>query len=125
MIHITLSLPYKRLSYSLLRAKIIRRILRHRNLAKFLSQHFLKFYLRLFYENWQGRRLCYSNPRDLNQALIKLSFLNSRDRSMRESIPPLVDKYKVRQYISQKGYSATLNELYGVYYSVDDITTVH
>lgn len=63
----------------------------------------------------------YKAPEDLNQSLIKLSWINSRDEKMRELIPLCVDKYRVREYISSKGYADTLNELYGVYDNVDDI----
>ena len=40
---------------------------------------------------------------------------------MRELIPLCVDKYAVRDYIVSRGYAHTLNEVYGVYDSVEDI----
>lgn len=101
---------------------IIRRsILHNTRLAHFLSKHCLKTYLAMFYENWQGRRLDYKHPQDLNQALLRLSYENSRNPKMRELIPLCVDKYAVREYIASKGYGDTLNEIYGVYDHVDDI----
>lgn len=75
----------------------------------------------MFYENWQGKRMNYHHPQDLNQALIKLSWLNSRNPKMRQLIPMCVDKYAVRDYITSKGYADTLNELYGVYENVEEI----
>lgn len=96
-------------------------ILNNASLAHFLSKHCLKIYLALFYENWVGKRMNYRNPQDLNQALIKQSWLNSRNPKMREMIPICVDKYAVREYIASMGYADTLNELYGVYDNVDDI----
>lgn len=75
----------------------------------------------MFYENWMGKCMNYHHPQDLNQALIKLSWQNSRNKKMRELIPLCVDKYAVREYIASKGYGDTLNELIGVYESVDDI----
>lgn len=75
----------------------------------------------MFYENWMGKRMNYHHPQDLNQALIKLSWQNSRNKKMRELIQLCVDKYAVREYIASKGYGDTLNELYGVYDNVDDI----
>ncbi len=101
---------------------IIRRsILRNVPIAIFLSKHCLKTYLALYYENWTGKRMNYPNPEDLNQALIKLSYRNSKDERMRMLIPKCTDKYAVREYIQSKGYGDTLNELYGVYECVDDI----
>lgn len=101
---------------------IIRRsILHNAQLAHFLSKHCLKTYLALFYENWQGKRLNYCHPEDLNQAMLRLSYWNSRDPKMRELIPLCVDKYAVREYIVSKGYGDTLNECYGVYNNVDEI----
>lgn len=101
---------------------IIRRSILHNvPIARFLSRHFLKTYLALFYKNWTGKRMNYRHPEDLNQALIKLSYQNSRDPKMRELIPLCADKYAVRDYIASKGYGDTLNELYGVYESVEEI----
>lgn len=96
-------------------------ILNNASLAHFLSKHCLKTYLAMFYENWTGKRINYSHPQDLNQALIKQSWLNSRNPKMCEMIPICVDKYAVREYIASMGYADTLNELYGVYDNVDDI----
>ncbi len=90
-------------------------------LAYFLSKHCLKTYLALFYENWTGKRMNYRDPEDLNQALMKLSWQNSLNPRMRKLIPMCADKYAVRDYVSSKGYGATLNELIGVYDSVDEI----
>lgn len=107
--------------YIVLRRKIIRPILQNKKLAYFLSKHCLKTYLAMFYENWMGKRMHYCHPRDLNQALIKLSWRNSRDPKMRDLVPICADKYAVRGYIESKGHAEILNELYGVYDNVDDI----
>ena len=104
-----------------LRNNIRRRILRCKPLARFISHHCLKTYLAMYYENWLGKRMYFRHPEDLNQALIKQSWLNSLDPKMRELIPICVDKYAVRNYITAKGYGDTLNELIGVYDSVEDV----
>lgn len=104
-----------------LRRKIIRPILKNDKLAHFLSKHCLKMYLAMYYENWVGKRMHYRHPQDLNQALIKLSYNNSKDEKMQQFISMGTDKYAVREYIASKGYADTLNELYGVYDNVDDI----
>lgn len=96
-------------------------IFRHPGIAYFLSKHCLKTYLALYYENWVHRRMNYRHPEDLNQAMLRLSYQNSRDPKMRELIPLCVDKYSVRDYIEAHGYGDTLNECYGVYDNVDDI----
>ena len=104
-----------------LRRKIIRPILQNEKLAHFLSKHCLKTYLAMFYENWVGKRMNFRHPRDLNQALIKLSWKNSRNPKMRKLVPICADKYAVREFIASKGHAEILNELYGVYDNVDDI----
>ena len=101
---------------------IIRRsILRNEVLAHFISKHCLKTYLALYYENWVNHRMNYKHPEDLNQAMLRLSYRNSRDKKMRELIPICVDKYAVREYIEAHGYGDTLNECYGVFENVEDI----
>lgn len=75
----------------------------------------------MFYENWTGKKMNYDDPQDFNQALIKLSWQNSRNAKMRELMPLCADKYTVREYVATRGYVDTLNELYGVYDKVDDI----
>ena len=107
--------------YVIFRRWLIRPILLNKKLSYFLYRHCLKVYLALFYENWTGKILNYHEPSDLNQALMKLSWKNSCNPKMRRLIPLCVDKYEVRNFISSHGYENTLNELYGVYDSVDDI----
>lgn len=104
-----------------LRRKIIRPILQNEKIAHFISKHCLKTYLAMFYENWVGKRMNFRHPRDLNQALIKLSWKNSRNPKMRKLVPICADKYAVREFIASKGHAEILNELYGVYDNVDDI----
>lgn len=101
--------------------RIVRVILKNESIAKWLSKHWLRLYLRLFYFNWQNKHIHYRHPQDLNQWLLKTSWLNSKNPQMRELIPQCVDKYTVREYIMQKGYADTLNECYGVYERVEDI----
>lgn len=107
--------------YIVIRRWFIRPILRNERLAHFLFKHCLKTYLAMFYENWTDKLMNFRHPKDLNQALIKLSWQNSRTPEMRKLITMCVDKYAVREYIAAKGYADTLNDLYGVYDNVDDI----
>lgn len=102
--------------------KIIRQhILKNKALAHFLSKHCLRIYLPMMYANWKGKCLDMSKPKDLNEAMLRLSWQNSRNPKMRELIPLCVDKYAVRDYVATKGYADTLNEIYGVYDNVDAI----
>ena len=100
---------------------VLHHIMQSELLTRFLSHHCLKTYLAMYYENWLGKRMNFRDPEDLNQALIKLSYSNSRDTNMRELIPICVDKYAVREYIDAKGYGDTLNELIGVYEKVEEV----
>ena len=75
----------------------------------------------MMYANWKGKTLDMSHPKDLNEAMLRLSWLNSRNPKMRELIPLCVDKYAVRDYIAAHGYADTLNECYGVYEHIEDI----
>jgi len=100
---------------------IRQRIFKNMTLAHFLSKHCLKVYLPMMYENWTGKRMDMSQPQDLNQAMLRLSWRNSRNPKMREMIPMCVDKYAVRAYVASKGYGDTLNEIYGVYDDVEKI----
>ncbi len=63
-----------------------------------------------------GYPLNLENPRTFSE---KLQYLKLNHRPAR--IPQLVDKYEVRQYVSEKGLGWTLNELLGVYDRVDEI----
>lgn len=99
---------------------LIRIILSNERLSKYLSRHFLKQYLAMFYCNWVGFFPNFKRPRDLNESLLKLS-LKNRKSDKRDTIVKCVDKYAVRQYVEEKGYGYTLNELIGVYEHVEDI----
>lgn len=107
--------------FSVLEHRIVRSILTNTFVAHWLSKHCLKKYLDMFYFNWQNKHIHYRHPQDLNQWLLRTSWLNSKNPQMRELIPLCVDKYAVREYITQKGWGDTLNECYGVYDRVEDI----
>ena len=101
--------------------RIRRFVLHHKQVAQMVSRLCLGTYLEMMYEEWMGRRMNIRQPQDLNQAMLRLSYRNSKDAKMRELIPLCVDKYAVREYIVSKGYGDTLNECYGVYNNVDEI----
>lgn len=57
-----------------------------------------------------GYPICWDNPRDLNEKIEWLICYGDTSKW-----PDLADKYKVREYITKKGYSHMLTELYGVW----------
>ena len=55
------------------------------------------------------------NPKDLNEKILYIKLYTDTSKW-----PELVDKYKVREYIREKGLDDTLVQLYGAWYSADD-----
>lgn len=74
-----------------------------------------EYVITAFKEN-NGTVLDLDTPRTFNEKLLWLSLY---DRDPLKSI--CADKFVVRQYVKQNGYEDILNELYGVYNSVDEI----
>jgi hypothetical protein len=69
----------------------------------------------LFYETF-GREINWGNPQDLNEKINWLSF-NTDTTKWSE----LTDKYRVREFLKEKGLSHICNEIYEKWDSVDDI----
>ena len=75
-----------------------------------------EIYAKKYYYNRTGRKLNLQRPVTFDEKLwwLKLNYKN-----------PLMticsDKYLVRDYVKAQGLESILNELYGIYYSVDDI----
>lgn len=72
--------------------------------------------IRLQYRIKTGRKLNLKNPKRYTEKLqwYKLYYRHPL-------LTQCSDKYAVRQYLNKKGYEGILNELYGVYNSVDEI----
>lgn len=89
-----------------------RRIKGKKEYNKISDEEFVK----QFYKNAFGKDLNLENPITFNEKLnwLKLNYKN-------KVATKCADKYEVRQYIEDKGYGYILNELIGVYESVDDI----
>lgn len=75
-----------------------------------------KLMIKLQYRVKTGRTLNLASPRRYTEK-IQWYKLNYRNPLM----PKCSDKYLVRDYVINKGYSHLLNELYGVYKCVDEI----
>lgn len=68
------------------------------------------------YSQSTGKKIDWHNPQDLNQKINYLKFHSNTSEWSR-----LADKFRVREYIEEKGYSHILVKLYGVWESADDI----
>ena len=69
-----------------------------------------------YYEKAKGKPLDLENPKTFSEKLNWYK-LNDRKPLMQEC----ADKVAVREYVTQKGYGDSLNEIYGVYDKVKDI----
>lgn len=107
--------------YIALRRKIIRPILENEKLAHYISKHFLKTYLAMFYENWVGKRLNFEHPRDFNHQLMKLSLEAYNNPIQHHLRVQCADKFLVREYVKSKGLEDILIPSFGVYDSFDEI----
>jgi|GEM_PF-342163 len=72
--------------------------------------------VRIFYEAVHGLPLNLDNPKTFNEKIqwYKINYRNSL-------LTKCADKYKVREYIKEKGLSKYLNDLLGVYTNVEDL----
>ena len=93
--------------------KMNRSVLRFLKKFTFLPQ---KIYLPWAYEYYTGKKLDLNNPVEFNQ---KLQWLKAYYHP--KILNQLVDKYAVREYVTEKIGEEYLNELYGVYDSFSEI----
>ena len=75
-----------------------------------------RVYINLFYRKYYGSFPNLKNPRTFDE---KLQWYKLNYRL--PILTHLTDKYHVRDYLANKGFSSILNELYGVYSGVDEI----
>lgn len=73
-------------------------------------------YVKYIYYKKNNKKLDFTNPKTFNE---KINTLKITDRN--DFYSKLVDKYEVREYVSEKIGSKYLNQLYGVFDSVADI----
>ncbi len=73
-------------------------------------------YIQRRFQREIGKRADLDHPQTLNE---KIQYLKLHHHPA--AYPALADKYEVRNYVSAKGLGWTLNELIGVYESVDEI----
>ncbi len=107
--------------YIVLRRKIIRPIMNNHKLSVFIARHCLKTHMKMFYENWLGKRLNLSRPQDMNHQLMRLSLEAYKDPIQHNLRVQCADKYRVREYVASKGLEDILIPSYGVFDSFDEI----
>lgn len=107
--------------YILLRRIFIRPIMNNHKLSVFIARHCLKTHMKMFYENWLGKRLNLSHPQDMNHQLMKLSLEAYNDPIQHQLRVQCADKYRVREYVASKGLEDILIPSYGVFDNFEEI----
>ena len=89
-----------------------------RNIMAIVSSFSPVLTSKIYYRTKIGKRLDLKNPQNFNE---KLMWLKHNEYETNELIVKCADKYKVREYIKECGCEEILNELIGVYDSVNEI----
>lgn len=71
---------------------------------------------KILYKKFTGKKLNLKNPQDFNQ---KIHYLMIYEYGKQET--QLADKYLVREYVTERGYSNILTKIYKIYKNVDEI----
>ena len=90
--------------------------LKHWYEYKWLPMHYPKKLAGIRYKRAMGRELNWEHPRDLNEKINWMKFNTDISEWTR-----LSDKYRVREYLKERGREDLLVELYGVWENADDI----
>lgn len=96
------------------------------NLIKELSRvkcHFMSMYMpvlrtKQIYKRNFGKSLNLKNPLNVNE---KIQYLKLNTYYKNPVVTTCIDKYKIREYLEQKGLADILPKLYGAYDSADEI----
>ncbi len=96
----------------------MKRISRHisRHWHNFMLDHFRPRVVEKEWMEWKGYKPDWDNPRDINEKIQWLMCFS--DTSLWTLC---ADKYRVREYVTQKGLGHLLVDLYGVWSSADEI----
>lgn len=87
-----------------------------RSVRLFLGKHYPKLLVSILYRIAFGKRIDWDDPRTLNEKIHWLKF--NTDTSLWTL---LADKYRVREYVSQRGCEDLLVNLYGVWTDSSEI----
>lgn len=82
----------------------------------YLGKKHPELLVKRLYREYYGRRINLKSPKDIDE---KVNYMKLYTDTSMWSI--LADKYEVREYVKRMGLSHTLNELYGVYDSPEEI----
>ncbi len=82
---------------------------------EYLGKHHPSLMVQLRYFAVYKRFAHLKHPKDLNEKILHMKLYKDTSKW-----PNLVDKYKVREYLHEKGLDETLVKLYGVWYSVEE-----
>lgn len=87
-----------------------------RKFPEFFSKNFKVLYSKYIYHVFTNNYLDLKNPKNISEKImwLKLYYTNPL-------IPKYSDKYSVREYLQDLGLSSLLNDLLGVYNSIDEI----
>ena len=77
-----------------------------------------ELFSKIQFRHFLGKKLNLKDPVGLNAKIMWLKFNTYRNNPL---VTKCSDKYAVREYIAECGYSEILNDLYGVWERVDDI----
>ena len=80
------------------------------------AYYFPKWYVKYLYRKIMGKKLNLENPRDLNEKIQWLKIYSDISQWTEYA-----DKFKVREYVEQCGFSYILTQLYGVWSRAEDI----
>lgn len=82
----------------------------------FLGHYFPKTLVKVWYKHLYGTDIDLINPKNIDEKINWLKFHGDIALWTR-----CADKYEVRKFVEEKGLGHTLNDLYGVYDTVDEI----
>ena len=73
---------------------------------------------KIFYYRQAGKKLDLKNPKDINEKVhYMMVYKYGKEHGK------LADKYKVREFIKEKGYENILPKLYGIYNDASEINS--
>ncbi len=86
------------------------------SLIHFMYDHFLPFMINRRWKRVYGHRIDWKHPKDINEKMQWLVCFGDTSKW-----PLCADKYRVREYLKEKGLEKLAVKLYGVWENADDI----
>lgn len=101
---------------SVIRRRLIHRILLDKKLTYWLSSHCQKRFFSMYYEFWTGKRIDFREPKDINEKMFWLACYWQDPR-----IVLYADKLSVRKYVEELGLGYILSQVYSKYDTAEEI----